>query len=270
MVADPAARHAAHDGDLAADLALARSLADRAAEVALGFTGSPVRWGRKADGSPVTEADLAVERVLVDALAVERPGDDVLSEEGAGREAGGRRRWVIDPIDGTGDFLAGGADWGTHVALEVDGEVVVGVITRPVSGRSWWAARGAGAWGSPGRRLAVSPTASLAAARVGGYMRPGSPWQAAVAAAATWVDRASPVLDLLEGDLDAVLSEGGYAWDHAPAVVLLDEAGGRFTDPAGGRRIDLQGGLYTNGHLHEALAVTADGDGRGSWGQRGR
>lgn len=272
MAADPRARrvpHAPHRDDLAADLALARSLADRAAEVVLGFTGSPVRWAHKGDGSPVTEADLAVERMLVEALAAERPGDDVLSEEGGGRERGTRRRWVIDPLDGTADFLAGGSDWGTHVALEVDGEVVVGVITRPVTGQSWWAARGSGAWGSPARRLAVSPTASLAAARVGGYVRPDSRWRATVTAAATWVDRASPILDLLEGDLDAVLSEGGYAWDHAPAVVLLAEAGGRFTDPAGGRRIDLRGGLYTNGHLHDALAAAAGGNGPAFPGHRG-
>lgn len=244
--------------DLAADLALARSLADLAADVALPYVGSPLRWERKADGSPVTEADLAVERALLALLAAERPGDGVLSEEGGGNDRAGTRRWLIDPIDGTNAFLAGDTAWGTHVALEVDGDIVVGVITRPVEDRSWWAAKGAGAWASPGRRLSVSVTASLPAARVGGYMRPGSPWQAAVTASATWVDSTSPILDLIEGDLDAVLSEGGCAWDHAPGVILLSEAGGRFSDLRGGRRIDLRGGLYTNGHLHDLVAATAD------------
>ena len=249
--------------DLATDLALARSLADLAAEVALPYVGAPLRWGHKADGSPVSEADLAVERALLAVLATERPDDGVLSEEGGGRDRAGGRRWLVDPIDGTGAFLSGGTAWGTHVALEVDGDIVVGVITRPELGRSWWAATGLGAWASPDRRLTVSRTSSLAAARVGGYMRPGSPWRATVAATATWVVSSSPILGLVEGDLDAVLSEGGYPWDHAPGVVLLLEAGGRFTDPLGGRRIDLHGGLYSNGHLHDLLAATAGRPGDG-------
>lgn len=249
--------------DLTADLALARSLADQAAEVALPYVGAPLRWGHKADGSPVSEADLAVERAVVARLAAERPDDSVLSEEGGGHDRVGGRRWLVDPIDGTAAFLSGGTAWGTHVALEVDGDIVLGVITRPEAGRSWWAAAGLGAWASPDRRLTVSATSSLAAARVGGYMRPGSRWRAAVAATATWVDSSSPILDLVEGDLDAVLSEGGYPWDHAPGVVLLREAGGRFTDPLGGGRIDLHGGLYTNGHLHDLLAATAGRAGDG-------
>jgi histidinol-phosphatase len=201
----------------------------------------------------VTEADLAVEQALLDALGAERPADSVLSEERGLTRRGGRRRWLLDPIDGTVYFVADHPAWGTHVALDVDGEIVVGVITRPAEGSSWWASRGGGAWASTGDQLQVSDTATLRDAKVAGYVPPGSVWKDRVAEIARWVDTPSPILELIEGRVDAVLSEGGFEWDHAPAVVLLEEAGGRFTDPRGGRRIDLRGGLYTNGHLDDQL-----------------
>ncbi len=149
--------------DLAVDLALARQLGDMAGAIALGYFGTNVRRELKADGSPVTEADLAVERAVLDVLARERPDDGVLSEErGAVARGETDRRWLIDPIDGTAPFLAGTAGWGTHVALEVGGEIVLGVITRPAEHRSWWATKGQGAWTSPATRLNVSTRSSLA------------------------------------------------------------------------------------------------------------
>jgi len=247
---------------LEADLALARTLGALAADIALPFFGAAVRCDWKADGSPVTEADLAVEHGLVEFLVTERPDDSVLSEEGGGVDRDKARRWLLDAIDGTSFFLAGDTAWGTHVALEVDGEIVLGLITRPAETRSWWAAKGIGAWASPGRRLRVSTTTALQGACIGGYVRPSSQWQAAVAKSATWVDHPSPILELIEGRLDGVLSEGGFEWDHAPGVVLLKEAGGRFTDPGGGERIDLRGGLYSNGHLHAQLLESAEPEGR--------
>jgi histidinol-phosphatase len=240
--------------DLAADLALARGIGDLSAEIALPFFRTGVRHDLKPDGSPVSEADFAVERAVLDVLGRERPGDGVLSEECGGVARGAvRRRWLIDPIDGTVPFLAGNTGWGTHVALEIDGEIVLGVITRPAERRSWWAAKGRGAWTSSGSRLQVSMTESLDRAAVSGYTVPESVWQSGISTVATWMDADSPILELIEGRVDAVISEGGFEWDHAPAVILLQEAGGRFTDPSGGTRIDLRGGLYSNGHLHEQV-----------------
>jgi histidinol-phosphatase len=240
--------------DLAADLALGRRIGDLSAEIALPFFRPGVRHDLKADGSPVSEADFAVERAVLDLLGRERPGDGVLSEESGGVARGAvRRRWLIDPIDGTVPFLAGKAGWGTHVALEIDGEIVLGVITRPAEHRSWWAATGQGAWASSGTRLHVSTTEVLDGAIVSGYTVPKSRWQMEVSRVANWVDADSPILELIEGRVDAVLSEGGFEWDHAPAVILLHEAGGRFTDPNGGTRIDFRGGLYSNGHLHDQV-----------------
>ena len=86
-------------------------------------------------------------------------------------------------------------------------------------------------------------------------MGPGSPLARAIDRVARWRSASSPILALLDGEVDAVVSEGGYEWDHAPALVLVAEAGGRFTDPHGGTRFDLRGGLYSNGHLHDELAA---------------
>jgi histidinol-phosphatase len=240
--------------DLERELDLARRLGNVAAAAALPFFDGSYWREIKDDGSPVTEADFAVERAVLEVLARERPGDEILSEEG-GRSAstGGSRRWLIDPIDGTEHFVAARPNWGTHIALEVDGDIVVGVITRPVEKRSRWAAAGHGAWRSTGHQLRVSSVAEILPARVGGYVRPESAWKADVARRARWVDSPSPILDLIDGSLDAVLSEGGFEWDHAPAVVLVREAGGVFTDPQGGTRIDLRGGLYSNGQLDTQL-----------------
>ncbi len=238
------------------DLELARRLGEIADELSMRYFRNGVRYQWKEDGSPVTEADLAVERALLEVLAAERPDDMVLSEERGTVGARTGRRWLLDPIDGTSYFLGGSVGWGTHVALEVDGEIVVGLISRPALGRSWYAAKGEGAWSSTGDRLQVTDRASLDGARVSGFVQPWSRWVDQVLLQATWVDSHAPIIELVEGRVDAVLSEGGYEWDHAPAVVLVHEAGGRFTDPDGGQRIDRRGGLYANGRIDaEVLAV---------------
>jgi len=113
-----------------ADLQLAIRLADEASAVALEIFATGVETRRKADGTVVTEAGLAVERMLCAALALARPDDAVLGEEfGAAGDA--TRRWILDPIDGTKNFVAGRSDWGVHIALEARGEVIVGVVTLP-------------------------------------------------------------------------------------------------------------------------------------------
>lgn len=249
------------DGVSAEDIELAHELASLAAQSAMPYAGGTVRHRAKRDGSPVSDADLAAERVMLDVLASRRPHDGVVSEE-AGQVATGRRRWLLDPIDGTVQFVAGGPEWGTHVALEQDGEIVLGVITRPLRRRRWWAARGHGAFSSTDTdpltyttSLSVTTTSDLASATVGLY-RPDDSKVPHVLAAhnASTVTHGSPILDLVEGRIDAVVSDRcGFAWDHAPAVILAIESGGRFTDPRGGVRADLQGGLYSNGHLHDEL-----------------
>lgn len=241
------------------DLALAHHLADVADELSLGYYRGYVRHHWKADGTPVSEADLAVEHALMEIISGERPGDAVLSEE-HGATGRASRRWILDPIDGTYAFLEGMRSWGTHVALEVDGEIVVAVVTRPTEGIRWYASRGGGTFrGDHAEPLRVSDTQSLSGARIAGFV----PWYAPVVDAieehATWVHvDLSPVGALIEGSIDAVFGPGGFTWDHAPEVLLVEEAGGTFRDPRGGRRIDLGAGLSTNGHIEdELLAVVA-------------
>ncbi|MFD4242984.1 inositol monophosphatase family protein [Streptomyces sp. NPDC058525] len=223
----------------------------------------------KSDGSPVSEADLAVEASLLAALTAERPQDGVLAEESGTRAPHARRRWILDPIDGTRSYLAGGRAWGTHIALEVDGRLTVAVLTRPTEQLRWWAVHAAGAYRSTtadplstGRRLEVSRTARLADARVAGLVDPGSPGAAALAARGTWTqDTVSPVAALLEGRIDVLLDDGGNAWDQAPAVLLVREAGGFFQDPDGGERIDRGWGVYANPLLRdEVLNVLGHSD----------
>src|SRR5690349_19686847 len=130
----------------AEDLALALDLADRADEISLArFRSVDLEVSTKPDRTPVTEADLAVERAIRDRLAEVRPGDGVLGEE-FGTEGSTVRQWIVDPIDGTANFLRGVPVWGTLISLAVDGVPILGVASSPALGRRWWASRGHGAW----------------------------------------------------------------------------------------------------------------------------
>src|SRR5262249_5683638 len=130
-----------------ADLDIARQLAVLASEIALRYFQCGVSAETKRDGTPVTVADREVERALLQALTLFRPGDAALGEE-LGARGSSTRRWLLDPIDGTFNFVRGNSQWGTHIALEVEGHIILGVITRPAQGLIWWACRGCGAYRS--------------------------------------------------------------------------------------------------------------------------
>jgi histidinol-phosphatase len=267
------------------DLALALRLADAADAVSMGFfTGEAVVTTTKPDGTPVTAADPAVERRLAAVVGVERPGDGFLGEEvGAVPPAGGpngpvprsRRRWVVDGVDGTVLFAAGAAEWATQIALEADGEFVVGVSTSPALGLRWWASRGGGAWRAriggtaPPVRLAVSGAAAAAtSARVG---EEATAWRTccvplreslrgperalADRLAAGTCDVAPTVhgaLLVAEGAIEACLQPLGALWDYAATSLIVAEAGGRSGGLDGGAAL-AQPLLYSNGATHDAL-----------------
>ncbi|MER8269555.1 inositol monophosphatase family protein [Streptomyces griseus] len=245
------------------DVRLAHRLAEIADTLAWEFFGGAPAVRHKSDGSPVSEADLAVEKALLAVLAAERPGDAVLTEEsGSLGTRSSRRRWILDPIDGTIPFLAGERGWGTHVALEVDEELRTAVLSRPTEGSRWWAVRGRGAFtsvrGEPlsaARPLRIpSAPLPLEAARVGGFLMPDSPVEP-VRDRMRWVESSVCLVgDLLEGRVDAVIDEGGHVWDRAPAALLVHEAGGRVDDLRGGGRLDERWLVYAADGVADGLA----------------
>lgn len=240
------------------DLRLAHHLADLAAGIALRHFAPSVAAQEKADGSPVTVADLEIDAAIVEALRTERIDDAVLSEE-SGPTGRGRRRWIIDPLDATAFFAQGARGWGTYVALEDDGELVLGVINHPQDLRRYWGVLGDAAWSatttdgivaSGPREVRLSAVDRLFEARYMAWPPLQTDAEATLADIATAVEPSIDFLaDLLEGRIDVLLSQGGEVWDHAAEVAVVEAAGGRFRDPVGGHRLDLRGGTYTNAAL---------------------
>lgn len=247
-----------------ADLALAHRLADAASAVALKyFRRQPQRW-KKSDGSLVTEADLAVEDALRALLAQERPNDVVLGEE-RGQTGSAHRRWILDAIDGTVDFAAGRPDWATLVALEVDGQTVVGVCFQPAHQRRYWAVHGEGAFFSdgqpaPSRALRVSATERLGASR--SYIPPAR-WQPEGRARRLAVTLATasrptphtdhPALQVALGGYEFAVFFSGGPWDLAAPALIVEEAGGRFTNLEGEHDIGSGAAVFSNGLVHQAV-----------------
>ena len=256
--------NAPFDGDLSGDLALALRLADAADAVAMArFDASDLEVRTKADATHVTEADLATEQAIRTILAEERPEDGILGEE-FGTGGAIDRRWVIDPIDGTANYLKGIPLWTTLIALAIDGVPRVGVASQPAIGRRWWAAAGLGAWtnsasGAP-RRLRVSTVSDVGAASIS-FQSIGQ-WEGAGrtdallrVSRAVWRDRgygdAWPYMLLAEGRLEFVAEFDVKEYDIAALVPIVTEAGGRFTDIDGVDTISTRSSLATNGVLHD-------------------
>lgn len=251
------------DGDLTADLALALRLADAADAVAMArFDADDLEVSIKADASHVTEADLATERAIRTILATERPGDGILGEE-YGTSGDTSRQWIIDPIDGTANYLKGIPMWTTLIALAIDGVPRVGVASQPALGRRWWAATGLGAWrnvpGGEPRRLQVSDVeriedASVSFQSIAQWDEVGRSDDLLRLSRAVWRDRGYgdtwPYMLLAEGRLEFVAEFGVKEYDIAALVPIITEAGGRFTDIDGADSIASRSSLATNGILH--------------------
>jgi histidinol-phosphatase len=248
--------------DHADDLQLAFDAVDLAADLALAYFEAGVSATMKADGTPVTEADRAVERLLRETFAQARPDDAFLGEE-LGRLGESDRVWILDPIDGTSFFSRGDPNWRVQIALEVRGTTQIAVITEPAVRRCWWATRGGGSFESSWLRdetqtrpLEVSTTSTLADAVLGAVddaSRARLPPSAARPPATP-----APPIKLIHGEIDAFLAECCHVWDHAPWALLVEEAGGRFTDRTGGRSSDQGGGLYSNANLHTQLLTALE------------
>lgn len=250
-------------------------LLDTALRAARAAGDVAMRWFRaappaetKADGTIVTLADREAERALRDLLAAERPDDAVLGEEEGLREGTGPVRWIVDPIDGTESFARGVPLWGVLVAAEVRGRIVAGVCHLPAAGETVAAARGLGCtWN--GRPCRVSATPALSGAMllvtssraVGDRMPRWPALERAVRHVRGWSDCYGYAL-VATGRADAVLDPRMAPWDCGPFPVILEEAGGRFTDWTGATRIDGGDAVATNGVLHDALLAYTAGASR--------
>ena len=247
------------------DLTLALMLADRAdALTCARFGALDLRIDTKPDLTPVTDADRAVEADLREVLARERPDDSTLGEEFGGTTTFTGRQWIIDPIDGTKNFVRGVPVWASLIALLEDGVPSVGVASAPALQRRWWAARGRGAFvavaGASRRRLSVSSVAELSSASLSfsslsGWAQHGLRERFITLTDAVWRVRAFG--DFLsyclvaEGGVDIAAEPEVSVWDLAALDILVREAGGTLTGLDGIAGPHRGSAVATNGLLQE-------------------
>ncbi|BBX71272.1 histidinol-phosphatase [Mycolicibacterium psychrotolerans] len=254
-----------HSPDVADDLALALTLAGEADALTMQRFGAvDLRVETKPDMTPATDADLDAETLLRDRLAEHRPADSVFGEEFGGTREFTGRQWVVDPIDGTKNFVRGVPVWATLIALLVDGVPEVGVVSAPALARRWWAGRGQGAFasfaGTP-RPISVSAVADVGSASLS-YSDLTTGWDAARTTFVEFTDTVWRVRGygdfwsyclVAEGAVDIAVEPEVKLWDLAPLDILVREAGGRFTDLAGNPGPHGGSAVATNGLLHDAV-----------------
>jgi histidinol-phosphatase len=247
------------------DLGFALELADLADSLSLPrFRATDLSVETKPDMTPVTEVDRSVEQALRERIARDRPEDGVVGEE-FGAEGAEAARWIIDPIDGTKNYVRGIPVWGTLIALERDGVVAAGVISAPaLNRRRWWAARGEGAFADD-HPIHVSEVSRLDDAQLlfGGlkaWKKTGFLDRLVDLVLRCWRGRGFGDfwmhMLVAEGAADVAAEPEVSLWDLAAVKLIVEEAGGRFTDLSG--RATPSGGsaLSTNGFLHdEVLAI---------------
>lgn len=224
------------------ELNTARTLLLEAGRISLDYRNRGFLTEIKDDDSPVTEADKATETFLVDRLSEAFPNDGFLGEEGSSREGTSGRRWILDPIDGTKDYSRGIHSYSNLLALEADGEIVVGLANHPVLGNLYSAAKGQGAWHHPAtgtaHQLRVSNIDRFGRAVIGlngiNHLA-GKSFSGSITEflAQFWAIRCFGGLEpvfVVAGQMDAFLSVTGKPWDYAPSKILIEEAGGCYFD----------------------------------------
>jgi histidinol-phosphatase len=251
--------------DIRNDVAFALQMADAAdAQTLDRFGALDLHVETKPDLTPVTDADRSVEELVREALAAQRPDDVVLGEEFGGTAVFTGRQWVVDPIDGTKNFVRGVPVWATLIALLEDGVPVVGVISAPALHRRWWAGTGEGAFASFGgrtRRISVSGVDDIASASLT-YSDLTTGWEGLRTRFLELTDDVWRVRGygdfwsyclVAEGAVDIAVEPEVKLWDLAALDVLVREAGGTFTSVAGQAGPHGGSAIATNGLLHDAV-----------------
>jgi histidinol-phosphatase len=243
-------------------------LASGAGDITLQYFLKKPETSTKSDGSYVTIADRQAESYLRRRIAETFPDDGILGEEEGESHGRSGRRWIVDPIDGTFAFVHGVPFYGVLIAIEIEGEMAVGVINIPALGEIVSAAKGLGCFfnGEPAR---VSSTAELkdalllstsfsACARYG-FGRAAEVLQSRARASRTWGDCYGYVL-VATGRADVMLDPVMNLWDCAPLLPIMEEAGGTFTDWRGVRTASGGNSIATNGKLFaEVMSVIGEG-----------
>jgi histidinol-phosphatase len=233
------------------EIEFARKLAAAAGDNAARFLAAGVTAEAKPDESPVTAADRDNERLMREAIEAAFPEDGILGEEGTRKAGRSGRRWIIDPIDGTRDFVRGNRFWCVLIALEQDGEAVLGLAHFPMLGETCHASRGAGTWRN-GRRVSVSSIARIGEAVIspdGLLSTASAPWSPRLLEflASFWAVRshggAFDAVMFASGELDVWAEPKAATWDLAPLQVIVEEAGGRYFALDGSRRTDAGSGI---------------------------
>ncbi|HIW95003.1 MAG TPA: histidinol-phosphatase [Candidatus Corynebacterium gallistercoris] len=255
------------------DLTLALTLADAADAITMArFEAHDLKVESKPDLTPVSDADTAVEQELRSILSAHRPEDAVLGEEFGGEATFSGRQWVIDPIDGTKNFVRDVPVWASLISLLVDGEPVVGVVSAPALSRRWWAASGMGAWRSfaaahgtrsaGSKRLHVSAVskladASMAISSLSGWAELGKRDQLIELTDKAWRLRGYgdfwSYMLVAEGAVDIAAEPEVSLWDLAALVPIVTEAGGTFTALDGTAGPHGGSAVATNGQLQQSV-----------------
>ena len=248
------------------DIELLQVLANAADDISLArFRALDLVVEAKPDRTPVTDADRAVEGKLRELLKLYRPTDEVIGEE-MDKTGDSNRSWIIDPIDGTANYLRGVPIWGTLIALRVDGEITTSIISAPALGRRWWAGKGRGAFtkdidGSV-RKITVSKIAKLEDSTLS--FNSLEQWRnqgllEQLLNLSTEVSRTRAYGDFLsymfvaEGAIEIASEHDLKIHDIAALVPILTEAGGRITDLQGELTDDSSSVIATNSLLHEVV-----------------
>ena len=242
------------------ELAAVQRWMDAAGRAALSHFRIGVPSEAKADGTPVTAADREVEAALRQSIAAEFPADGVLGEE-QGESGSATRRWIIDPIDGTKNFSRGIPIFATLVALQDQGRTVLGIVNAPALGTRWWAVRGKGAF-RDGERIRVTKTSEVAEADLctGGLGYAGRARDEQVLNLTARARRQRGFGDfwghvlVAQGSMDAMVEFAALApWDVAAPKIIVEEAGGRWSDLDGEDRTTSGPCVSSNGTVHEAI-----------------
>lgn len=248
------------------DLELALALADAADEISLArFQALDLKIETKPDRTPVTDADQSVEKKIREMISQLAPADSVIGEEFE-NTGSSSRTWIVDPIDGTANFLRGLPIWATLIALRIDSTITTSVVSAPALGRRWWASKGEGAFtrdvdGSV-RKLSVSAVSDLSDSYISynsiqQWQRIGKEKNIESLSEQVWRIRAFgdflSYMYVAEGSIDAASEPDLKIYDIAALVPIVQEAGGRFTDLTGELSEHSSTVLASNGLIHEAI-----------------